>query len=98
MSRQVRNQKSKAAREIVVEHLLKTTVESDLQDSMVINYAVKTTEVGVRETKVYLNTANPEECKMKIQNAVMLKDYANDLLIRRISHDTKNQLNQANES
>ena len=64
-----------------IRHLLKTEVRPDeTKDSMVLNYFSGTKDTGVKEEKIYLDYSKPEECEMKIRNALQVKEYANTLI------------------
>lgn len=63
-------------KQMIINHLIKEQSEEN-KDSMVLNFAVSTKEIGVREQKYYMDYAKPEECKMKIRNALLVRKYAN---------------------
>lgn len=65
---------------MVIKHMIQElTQKEDEKDSMVLNFAVSTKEIGVREQKFYFDFNKPEECKQKLRNALIVRNYANRL-------------------
>ncbi|MDD3267098.1 MAG: hypothetical protein PHC75_07970 [Burkholderiales bacterium] len=72
---------NKFTKPMIIKQLIESVPNENLhQDSMVVNFAVSTKEPGVREEKIYMDLLKPEECKLKVRNAMLMRNYTNLLI------------------
>jgi len=71
--------------QMIIRHVMQNTTPEEDKDSMILAYDAGTKNPGVKEEKIYLDYANPDECRMKITNALEMKEFATELINRKSS-------------